>query len=71
VASLARITGINASGLNVVDDTSLGKSTCQYAGATVWGRGGKGDFVQPWNATINGIEAVAYSSTTPCLVSTI
>jgi putative DNA primase/helicase len=59
VASLARITGINASGLNIVDDTSKGKSTCQYAGATVWGRGGKGGFVQPWNATINGIEAVA------------
>jgi putative DNA primase/helicase len=61
VAPLARITGINAGGINIVDDTSTGKTTVQHAGASVWGRGGKGGLTQPWSGTLNGMEAAAVS----------
>ena len=56
---LLALAGAESGGIHFRGATSIGKTTALIVGGSVCGGGGEAGFVQPWRATINGLEAVA------------
>lgn len=56
---LLALAGDESGGIHFRGATSTGKTTALIVGGSVCGGGGQAGFVQPWRATINGLEAVA------------
>jgi putative DNA primase/helicase len=56
---LLALAGAESGGIHFGGANSTGKTTALIVGGSVCGGGGQVGFVQPWRATINGLEAVA------------
>jgi hypothetical protein len=67
---LLHLTGQEGGGINLVGQSSIGKSTLLQAAASVWGRGASPGYVRAWRATANGLEGVAASARPSCGGST-
>lgn len=65
-APLLSLLNIESGGFHLRGESSTGKSKILEAAASVWG---EKDFIQRWNTTINGLEAVAsgYNDSLLCL----
>jgi putative DNA primase/helicase len=55
-APLLSLFGISGGGFHFIGNSSVGKSTSQYAAGSVWGGGGKDGYVQTWKSTATGLE---------------
>ncbi|MBS1830567.1 MAG: DUF927 domain-containing protein [Acidobacteria bacterium] len=56
---LLELGNFDSGGFHLVGPTSCGKSTALVVGGSVIGGGGRNGFVNSWNTTANGLEAVA------------
>ena len=56
---LLSLVGAESGGMHFCGPTSTGKSTALVVGGSVCGGGGQAGFVQPWRATVNGLEGIA------------
>src|SRR5262245_12689831 len=65
---LLHLAGLEGGGLNLFGPSSRGKTTCQQAAASVWGRGATPGYVRAWRATANGLEGAAAQSTDTLMV---
>jgi uncharacterized protein (DUF927 family) len=59
---------MESGGIHLVGATSTGKSTALAVCGSVLGGGGRNGFVQTWNATANGLEAMASLHNDTCLL---
>lgn len=57
-APLLQPLGMSGGGFNLFGNSSRGKTTMAILAGSVWGGGGKDGFVQNWNSTKNGAEAL-------------
>jgi uncharacterized protein (DUF927 family) len=65
---LLHLAGQDGGGIHFIGNSSKGKSTIQYAAASVWGRGSSPGYIRSWRATANGLEGAAASATDTVLV---
>lgn len=65
---LLRLCDLDSTGIHFFGDSSTGKSTLLRIAASIWGAGEEG-LVRTWNATRNGLEAIAalHNDTVLCL----
>lgn len=66
--TLLHLAGSDGGGLHFVGNAALGKSSLQYAAASVWGRGPSPGYIRSWRATANGLEGAAASASDTVLV---
>jgi uncharacterized protein (DUF927 family) len=58
-APLLHLTKSEGGGFHFRGDSSVGKTTAQWAAGSVWGGGGIKGYLKSWRSTINGLENVA------------
>jgi uncharacterized protein (DUF927 family) len=67
-APLLALTDSESGGFNLRGDSSLGKTTAQWAAGSVCGGGGIIGYLIPWRATVNGLENIAVAHCDSLLV---
>lgn len=67
-APLIHVAGEGSAGVNLVGQSSTGKTTAVFVGSSVWGPGRRNGYVKTWRSTSNGLESVA-AAHSDCLLA--